>query len=103
MVKEILAFIALVQNNQVAFNAVTGKLLHHLVDLAGGPDKLGDDENEVACAIRKSMEFLGKKGAKAFMSQDQCELLLKLIPKSKLEAAAKAEAEKNVPAPGGSV
>jgi hypothetical protein len=106
MVTEILAFIAIVRNNQVAFNAITGKLLHHLVDLAGGPDKLGDEENETACAIRKSMEFLGKKGAKAFMSQDQCELLLKLIPKSKLpvseplptaaeaarrDAAAKAE------------
>jgi hypothetical protein len=102
MVKEILAFIAIVQNPKIGFNEITGKLLHHLVDLIGGPDKLGDEENETACSIRKSMEFLGKKGAKAFMSQDQAELLLSLIPKSKLptaepsaaEAARRREAEK---------
>ena len=105
MTKEILAFIAIVQNNQIAFNAITGRLLHHLVGLIGGPEKLGPEDDDVANAIRSSMEFLGKKGATGHMSQDQCELLLRLIPKSKLPTAEplptaaeaarrKAEAEK---------
>lgn len=85
MLQEIQAFLLIVRTASFAYNEISGRLLHHLVEQAGGPDKLGDDECEPAVAIRNTMQFLGKKGAKGFISQDQAELLLKLVPQ--LQAA----------------
>jgi len=84
MEQELKVFIELVNQPEVKFNKISGRLLNHLLEpITKEIDELCEQESDPAIALRNTAKFLGKRGAKAEISQDQALLLLKLQPKPK--------------------
>jgi hypothetical protein len=93
MEQELKTFIELVNEPDVKFNKISGRLLHHLLEpITAEIDELCKQESDPAIALRNTAKFLGKRGASAEISQDQALLLLKLQPQAKAPGLPTPEA-----------
>jgi hypothetical protein len=82
MDQEVKEFTEIVQNARIKFNKITGRLLAYLLErIKDKIDAMCEEDDDRAIALRNTSEFLGKRGAKAELSQDSAELLLALQPK----------------------
>ncbi|QDV23430.1 hypothetical protein [Aureliella helgolandensis] len=84
---QITIFTGAVSRSAQGFNRISGKLLDHLITLAGGPGKLGD--NPDAECLRLSSQHAGTKGRTVELNQSASVLLLKKAG-VKLEASSAA-------------
>jgi hypothetical protein len=82
MDQEVKEFTEIVQNANLKFNKITGRLLAYLLDkIKDKIEAMCEEDDDRAIALRNTSAFLGKRGAKAELSQDSAELLLSLQPK----------------------